>query len=313
MNTRKPDKGSALSAIAGRKATSPSPEGQGEDIGMLLGTARALASQHRTFGTIPDIDMREAGRFLEECIGLLFPHHARPRYRSERELEARLLQMMGRLRYVLCEVMPDQCERAWDIARRFIAELPEIAAALKLDAQAMLEGDPAANSLDEVILAYPGLYAVTAYRLAHRLAVEDVPLLPRLVSEHAHRLTGIDINPAARIGHSFCIDHGTGVVIGETAVIGDNVKIYQGVTIGALSVKRDFKGTRRHPTIEDDVVIYSGATILGGETVVGRGSIIGGNVWLTKSVPPGSRVMYRSVAWQGVTEPLPERPDDFII
>ena len=290
------------------KAASP-PVGNGELAG-LLAIARDLAGRHREFGSVPDLDMAAAGRFLENCLGLIFPHHARPRPRSEREIEARLIEILGRLRYMLCEVMPDQCERAWDIARRFVAKLPVIAGALKLDAEAMLEGDPAANSLDEVILAYPGLYA---YRLAHELAREEVPLLPRLIGEHAHRLTGIDINPGARIGRSFCIDHGTGIVIGETAIIGDRVKIYQGVTIGALSVKRAFKGRKRHPTIEDDVVIYSGATILGGETVIGRGSVIGGNVWITTSVPPGSRVMYRSTGWQGRHEPEPERPDDFVI
>ena len=289
------------------------PDGVNGELASLLAIARDLAGRHRGFGTVPDLDMAAAGRFFEDCLGLLFPHHARPRPRAEREIEARLIELLGRLRYMLCEVMPEQCEKAWGIARRFVANLPRIAESLKLDAEAMLEGDPAANSLDEVILAYPGLYAVAAYRVAHELARADVPLLPRLISEHAHRLTGIDINPGARIGRSFCIDHGTGIVIGETAIIGDRVKIYQGVTIGALSVKRAFKGTKRHPTIEDDVVIYSGATILGGDTVIGRGSIIGGNVWITKSVPPGSRVMYRSTGWQGLTEPEPERPDDFVI
>jgi len=160
-----------------------------------------------------------------------------------------------------------------------------------LDAQAALDGDPAAANLEEVILTYPGFEAILTHRLAHELYLARVPYLPRALSEHAHSHTGIDIHPGARVGASFFIDHGTGVVIGETTVIGDRVKVYQGVTLGALSVKRTLSGVKRHPTIEDDVVIYSGATVLGGDTVVGRGSMIGGNVWLTRSVPPGSSIV----------------------
>lgn len=279
----------------------------------ILAVARSLVDQHAGYGPLPDIHMNDAGAFLEECLGLVLPQLASHRPKSAREVEARLMQLTGRLRYVLCEVMPDQCEHAEGIALRFIASLPALGEQVRRDAEAALDGDPAADCLHEVILAYPGLYAVAAYRIAHQLVSEKVPLLPRLMSEFAHRLTGIDINPGARIGERFFLDHGTSIVIGETAVIGDNVKIYQGVTLGALSVRRDFRHSKRHPTIEDDVVIYANATILGGETVVGKGSIIGGNVWLTKSVPPGSRVMYRSVGWQGLAEPEPLRPDDFTI
>jgi len=279
----------------------------------LLGVASALIERHEAYGEVPDLHMQEAGAFLEECLGLLFPQLARPRPKSARELEARLIQLVGRLRYVLCEVMPEQCHEAEALARRYIEALPGIADQVRLDAEAALAGDPAANSVHETILSYPSVYAVAAYRLAHALLHEGVPLLPRLMTEYAHRITGIDINPGAEIGPSFFVDHGTSVVIGETAVIGRNVKIYQGVTLGALSVNRDLKHTKRHPTIEDDVVIYANATILGGKTVIGRGAIIGGNVWLTKSVPPGARVMYRSVGWQGLSEPAPERPDDFTI
>jgi serine O-acetyltransferase len=168
--------------------------------------------------------------------------------------------------------------------------IPELRALLLLDVRAALEGDPAANSTDEVILAYPSTTALTAHRIAHFLYQRRVPLLPRIISEHVHHRTGIDIHPGAKIGRSFFVDHGTGVVIGETAEIGDRVKIYQGVTLGALSVSRSMRGYKRHPTIEDDVTIYSGTTILGGKTVIGRGSIIGGNVWLVSSVPPYSRV-----------------------
>jgi len=279
----------------------------------LLETAAALLERHGSYGQIPDLHMDQAGKLVEECLGLLFPHLARTRPRSAHEIEAGLIQLTGRLRYILCEVMPEACPKAAPTARDFVAALPDIAAMARLDAEAALEGDPAANNLDEVILSYPGVYAVAVYRLAHQLYEQGIRLLPRLMSEYAHRLTGIDINPGAQIGRSLFIDHGTSVVIGETAVIGKNVKIYQGVTLGAASVKRTFRNSKRHPTIEDDVVIYANATILGGETVIGRGSVIGGNVWITRSVPPGSRVMYRSTGWQGMSEPLPERPDDFII
>lgn len=272
-----------------------------------------LIERQRSYGDVPDIHMEEAGLFLDECLGLLFPQMARQRPKSPREVEARLIQMIGKLRYTLCEVMPEQCTRAEGIAMRFAMALPKIADQVRLDAQAAMDGDPAAGSLDEVILAYPSVYAVASYRLANLLVHEDVPLLPRLMGEYAHRLTGIDINPGATIGQGLFLDHGTAIVIGESAKIGNNVKIYQGVTLGALSVKRTLRHVKRHPTIEDDVVIYANATILGGDTVIGRGSVIGGNVWVTKSVPPGSRVMYRSVGWQGLSEPEPERADDFTI
>jgi serine O-acetyltransferase len=172
----------------------------------------------------------------------------------------------------------------------FFRELPAIRRLLDLDIRAAYGGDPAAKSMEEVILAYPGLEAILVHRLAHFFWIREVPLIPRMMSEIIHRRTGIDIHPGAEIGESFFIDHGTGVVIGETTVIGSRVKLYQGVTLGALSVKKELAGKKRHPTIEDDVTIYSGATILGGETVIGRGSVIGGNVWITAPVPPGSTV-----------------------
>jgi len=172
----------------------------------------------------------------------------------------------------------------------FFEELPSIRRILSLDMQAAFRGDPAAKSFDEVILSYPGFRAITVHRLAHFFWKAQVPLIPRMMSEMIHGSTGIDIHPGAEIGESFFIDHGTGVVIGETTIIGSNVKIYQGVTLGALSVKKEEGGRKRHPTIEDDVTIYSNATILGGETVIGRGSVIGGNVWITESVPPNTTV-----------------------
>jgi len=177
----------------------------------------------------------------------------------------------------------------------FLESIPAIRKILATDVRAAYEGDPAAKSYDEIIFSYPGVFAVTVYRVANKLFKMKVPLLPRIMSEHAHSLTGIDIHPGAAIGESFFIDHGTGVVIGETTEIGKNVRIYQGVTLGALSLPKDagekLRGKKRHPTIEDDVIIYSGATILGGDTVIGARSVIGGNVWVTESVPPDTKVL----------------------
>jgi serine O-acetyltransferase len=172
----------------------------------------------------------------------------------------------------------------------FFEELPVIRRLVKLDVEAAFRGDPAAKSTEEVILAYPGLEAILIHRIAHYFWNREVPLIPRMMSEFIHNKTGIDIHPGAAIGESFFIDHGTGVVIGETCVIGCNVKLYQGVTLGALSVKKEDAVKKRHPTIEDNVTIYSGATILGGETTIGHNSVIGGNVWITGSVPPNSTV-----------------------
>lgn len=189
-----------------------------------------------------------------------------------------------------------ECEtRGQEIALTALEAIPEIRKVLAGDVKAAYDGDPAAQSHDEIIFSYPGLYAISVYRVAHKLFQLEVPLLPRIMTEHAHSVTGIDIHPGATIGESFVIDHGTGVVIGETTEIGRNVRIYQGVTLGALSLPKDagerLRGKKRHPTIEEDVIIYSGATILGGDTVIGARSVIGGNVWLTESVPPDTRVM----------------------
>jgi serine O-acetyltransferase len=179
-----------------------------------------------------------------------------------------------------------------DIWSDYVQMLPEILNKLNLDARAIAENDPAANSVEEVYLSYPGFFAIAIYRLSHEFYKFGLPLVPRLMTECAHRLTGTDINPGAKIGNSFFIDHATGVVIGETAVIEDNVKIYQGVTLGALTVNRTLRNMKRHPTIKSNVTIYANATILGGETVIGENSIIGGNVWLTKSVPSNSMVSH---------------------
>jgi serine O-acetyltransferase len=203
-------------------------------------------------------------------------------------LLAQSLARLERAIAVLHEKMPEH------LVDSFLGELNRVHGMLWDDADAIYEGDPAARTIDEVILTYPGFLAIAVFRAANVLQRLGLPLLPRLLTEHAHEMSGIDIHPGATIGKRFCIDHGTGVVIGETTTIGDNVRIYQGVTLGALAVEKSLSNKKRHPTIEDGVVIYSGATILGGSTVVGHDSIVGGNAWLTQSVPPHSVVSRRS-------------------
>ena len=187
-------------------------------------------------------------------------------------------------------------QKAQQISLDFFRAIPELRAVIQTDVDAFYEGDPAAYSTDEIVYCYPGMFAITVYRLAHILYTMGVPLLPRIMTEHAHSVTGIDINPGATIGKYFFIDHGTGIVIGETTVIGDHVKIYQGVTLGALTTRggQSLRGKRRHPTIEDNVTIYAGASILGGATVIGRDSVIGSNVFITSSIPPCTTVSVKS-------------------
>jgi serine O-acetyltransferase len=198
------------------------------------------------------------------------------------------------------EILCQECrDKSVTITHRFISRLPDIQRLLSSDVSATYAGDPAATSADETIFCYPGILALTNFRIAHELHLLGVPLIPRMITEHAHSIAGVDIHPGARIGESLFIDHGTGVVIGETTIIGNRVKIYQGVTLGAVAFPADksgvaIKGRPRHPIVEDDVIIYSGATILGRITI-GKGSVIGGNVWLTESVPPGSRVLQSGV------------------
>ncbi len=218
-----------------------------------------------------------------------------------------LFALSKRLEGQMCRALAAPCRKpggvtvpqvdmeAREVVTTFFERLPEVMDLIAADVEAAYHGDPAASCLEEIVLAYPGVKAVFTYRIAHVLHGLGVPLIPRIMTEFAHNETGCDIHPGATIGRDFFIDHGTGVVIGETTDIGDRVKLYQGVTLGALSFPRDergrlVRGTKRHPTLEDDVVVYAGATILGGKTVVGRGSVIGGNVWLTTSVPPGSRL-----------------------
>jgi len=198
---------------------------------------------------------------------------------------------LDRLRETLLPLYPDI---NGSLPARFMERLPELYDWLRQDSQAIFDADPAARTVDEVILTYPGFLAIAIFRVANALHTLGFPLLPRLLTEYAHQRTGVDIHPGATIGRRFVIDHGTGVVIGETTLIGNNVKLYQGVTLGALMVEKALADKKRHPTIEDDVVVYANATILGGETVVGRGSIIAGNAWLTQSIPADSVVTRRS-------------------
>lgn len=270
------------------------------------GVANAQNLDHRKRLPSPDGTIRVLGKIIE----VLYPGF----YGNQHLTRGNVAYHIGALIDDIADEMDEQiylamrsecpeddpcahCAQFADSAvERFIERLPEVRRMLNLDVQAALDGDPAAKSFAEIVLAYPGLEAVTVYRIAHCLHGLEVPLLPRIMTESAHRKTGIDIHPGAKIGTSFFIDHGTGVVIGETTEIGANVKLYQGVTLGALSFAKDergrlIRGTKRHPTIEDGVVIYAGATILGGSTVIGKGSIVGGNTWVTASLPPYSRVI----------------------
>lgn len=240
--------------------------------------------------------------FFTELLGTMFPDFSKMSFSSPREFELHIEKLRLQLDQLLFKNSIDEQPVSTGVADRFFEVLPEIHQKLIQDVEAMYEGDPAAKSKSEVIRTYPGFYAIAAYRVAHALHVFGVSGIPRIITEHAHGRTGVDIHPNARIGDYFCIDHATGIVIGETCVIGNHVKIYQGVTLGALSVNKEDAEKKRHPTIEDHVVIYAGATILGGETVVGHHSTIGGNVWLTRSIPPHSKIYYQAKMYNGQTE-----------
>ena len=235
-------------------------------------------------------DKQTAEEFIEELFRFLFVGEAQAI--DEERLSEQYKSLKNTFAALLFEVVNDETTVKQNTTQ-FFSALPDIHQRLIKDAEAILASDPAARSIEEVMAAYPGFYATVVYRLTNQLWKQDVAFLPRFFSEYAHSKTGIDIHPAAEIGEHFCIDHGTGIVIGETCIIGDNVKLYQGVTLGALSVDKSMANTKRHPTVEDNVIIYSGATILGGETIIGNHSIIGGNVWLTKSIPPYSTVYHR--------------------
>jgi len=234
---------------------------------------------------------KTVGIWFERLLSLIFPGFSESKLSTISQIENEYDALFKNLQIIL------RCSCDGDIAKisnEFFDELPLIKERLNKDTEAIFKGDPAAKSLNEITRAYPGFYAIAAHRIAHKLHKLGIELIPRIISEHAHTVTGIDIHPGAVIGDYFFIDHGTGVVIGETTVIGNWVKIYQGVTLGALSVVKSDQNNKRHPTVEDGVVIYAGATILGGETVIGKDSVVGGNVWLTRSVPPQSKVYYKA-------------------
>jgi serine O-acetyltransferase len=250
---------------------------------------RALARAHQQVAApLPGTAFCQ---LTDHILQLLFPERAEHPLVRPDAIAATLSHLQTDLAALLTHVPLNEAPAF--VAAAFMARLPSLRALLLRDAAAIVAADPAAQGTEEVISTYPGFYAIALHRLAHALHQLRVARVPRLISEYAHQRTGIDIHPGARIGPSFCIDHGTGIVIGETAVIGAYVKVFQGVTLGALSVSKELEGIKRHPTIEDRVVIYAGATILGGNTVVGSYSIVGGNVWLTESVPAYSRVYHR--------------------
>jgi serine O-acetyltransferase len=253
----------------------------------------------------------ESQKFINDLMQLLFPHFTHDTYFTAEDVESKIILLKRNLKSLLISLNNNTLENIDLIADNFFNEIHNINTELWRDANAICDGDPAAHNVDEVILAYPGFRAIAIYRFAHELYKLQVPFLPRILTEYAHQVTGIDIHPGAIIGHSFFIDHGTGIVIGETSVIGNSVKIYQGVTLGALSVDKKLAKTKRHPTIKDNVIIYAQAVILGGDTVIGKNSIIGGNVWLTESVPEDSIVYHKSeVRLKNSSEP---EPLDFII
>lgn len=233
-------------------------------------------------------------KLTTKTLLLLFPEQSKKHFENTSELQAKFDDLEKELAEMLGTIKDRLPNSPAEIARIFFSELPRIYDLLLTDIDAIMQGDPAATSEYEIIRAYPGFYAIAFFRFANGLHKLGIPLLPRVVTEYAHSKTGIDIHPGATIDSYFFIDHGTGIVIGETANIGRHVKIYQGVTLGALSVEKKMANSKRHPTIEDHVVIYSGATILGGETVIGANSIVGGNVWLTRSLPPNSTVYHQA-------------------
>jgi len=287
-----------------------------KEIPQVINAILASMEDERCFAHINDEPIHfstTVKEMIDKFREILFPGY----FSSEKIDGANLVYNMGQAVSQLYDILSEQiihvlrhdclrygqacseCEKKGNrIALKVIQAIPNLRISLAEDVKGALDGDPAAKSHDEIIFSYPGLYAITVYRVAHILFNSGVPQLPRIMTEHAHSLTGIDIHPGAKIGERFVIDHGTGIVIGETSILGNNVRVYQNVTIGALSLPpnagKKLRGAKRHPTIKDDVIIYSGATILGGETIIGARAVVGGNVWLTHSVPPDTKVFIES-------------------
>ena len=238
---------------------------------------------------------QDPGKFVQQLINFLFPI-SQDCQMSEKSKDLSLAyhELRKKLGCMLDPLMPQLNGDKEQLLDEVFSKIPDIYEMLLNDAQSITDNDPASVSIEEVIALYPGFMAIATYRIAHVLAIVQIPLLPRMLTEFAHSQTGIDIHPNAVIGHSFFIDHGTGIVIGETTHIGNNVKLYQGVTLGATHVSKSLASKKRHPTIEDNVVVYANATILGGDTVIGHDSVIGGNAWIVRSVPPHSQVYHQS-------------------
>ncbi len=231
--------------------------------------------------------------FVESLLSILFPAYNRRKIVSKNQLKDEIQKSQQTFELLLLHVEKELDSDIHSIAKEFYLQLVNIYETILKDAEAIEKGDPAARGVEEVIRSYPGFYAISIFRIAHQLYVQNIPYIPRILTELAHSKTGIDIHPGATIGEYFFIDHGTGIVIGETTLIGNHVKVYQGVTLGALSVKKEMAETKRHPTIEDGVVIYAGATILGGRTIIGENSVIGGNTWITESIEPNTLVYHQ--------------------
>ena len=275
----------------------------------ICAAAKAMAQTYTT-GSVPLYgkklrlpDRQAVILLIKDIRRLIFPAYygeAALMSLAPEDYAALLLERIEKqlFRQIALTLPEEQEDRAAELAAEMVTRLPKIARMVQLDLEATFDGDPAAGSREEILFSYPGLFAILVYRVAHELYEMKIPILPRMMAEYAHSHTGIDIHPGAQIGDHFFIDHGTGIVVGETTIIGDRVKLYQGVTLGAKSFPKDengnpVKGIKRHPNIEDDVIIYAGATILGGDVTVGKGSVIGGNTWLTKSVPPNSFITNR--------------------
>lgn len=257
-----------------------------------------------------DINKPQIEKFIDDFFHFLFFLEPK-KHCSEKEIEEKFQIFQKKISDILSSVFKNPTEIT-SHQKTFFSSISEIHQSLLKDAQFILENDPAAQNLEEVIISYPGFYAISIYRFAHQIHTQGIPLIPRIWTELAHSKTGIDIHPGAKIGTSFFIDHGTGIVIGETTKIGHFVKIYQNVTLGALAVSKEIAHTKRHPTIEDEVTIYAGATILGGKTTIGKGSTIGGNVWITESIEPYSLVYYKDKTIVKSKEKFPT-PIDFSI
>ncbi|MFZ4715049.1 MAG: serine O-acetyltransferase EpsC [Bacteriovoracaceae bacterium] len=251
----------------------------------MKGLAQKLFLKHQNKPV--SIHMKHVEKFVKNLFALLYPHYTEEVFTDSAQMEIKLFSLKTDLEMIFHHLKINDLK----LVDQFLSKLGNISDTLDKDAESILAGDPAARTVDEVILCYPGFFAIVTFRLAHELHSLGIHTLPRMMTEYAHRKTGIDIHPGATIGDYFFIDHGTGIVIGETSHIGKNVKIYQGVTLGALSVKKKLQNSKRHPTIEDFSVIYANATILGGETVIGHHSVIGGSTWITTSVPPHSTIL----------------------